>query len=200
MSHYETLGVPKNASRDDVRKAYRKKAQKHHPDKGGKPDEFFPIQRAYDVLNDPMRREHYDATGDDTQEPDIRGMALQNIGALFIQIVEQEDVDHTNIVGAMRDAFKKAQAAEQLQLVELRRSIVKREKALKRVRHKGAGPNILEQMLNSDIAQRKQKMDAIEQKGLLFEEVFRVLKEYEYATDERTGGSAFHSILTRNYA
>jgi len=60
---YETLGVEKDASADQIRKAYRKLAVKNHPDKGGDPDLFKGIQQAYDVLGDERKREIYDQGG-----------------------------------------------------------------------------------------------------------------------------------------
>ena len=60
---YETLGVAKGASPDEIRKAYRKLAVKNHPDKGGDPDLFKTIQMAYDVLSDDQKRERYDQGG-----------------------------------------------------------------------------------------------------------------------------------------
>lgn len=60
MSHYETLGVPKNATSDDIKKAYRKLASQHHPDKGGDTATFQKIQAAYETLSDPGKKQEYD--------------------------------------------------------------------------------------------------------------------------------------------
>jgi molecular chaperone DnaJ len=65
--YYETLGVPRTASADDIRKAYRKLARKYHPDlnPGDKSseDRFKNVQEAYDVLSDPKKRPMYDQFG-----------------------------------------------------------------------------------------------------------------------------------------
>jgi molecular chaperone DnaJ len=65
--YYETLKVPRKADADEIRKAYRKLARKHHPDlnPGDKSseDRFKTVQEAYDVLSDPKKRQMYDQYG-----------------------------------------------------------------------------------------------------------------------------------------
>jgi DnaJ-class molecular chaperone len=61
MTHYVILGVSENATPEEIKKAYRKLASQHHPDKGGDTARFQEIQVAYDTLIDPDRRNHYDA-------------------------------------------------------------------------------------------------------------------------------------------
>ncbi len=60
MEHYQTLGVAKTATPDEIKKAYRKLASQHHPDKGGDTAMFQKIQIAYDTLSDPEKRKQYD--------------------------------------------------------------------------------------------------------------------------------------------
>ena len=63
MDPYQALGIQKGASDDEVKKAYRKLAMKHHPDKGGDPEQFKKIQGAYDILSDPQKRQNFDQFG-----------------------------------------------------------------------------------------------------------------------------------------
>lgn len=58
--HYQTLGVAKNATPDEIKKSYRKLASKHHPDKGGDTAMFQQIEEAYRILSDPQKRQEYD--------------------------------------------------------------------------------------------------------------------------------------------
>ena len=58
--HYKTLGVDRDASPDDIKKAYRRLAGQHHPDKGGDTAKFQQIQQAYETLSDPQKKQEYD--------------------------------------------------------------------------------------------------------------------------------------------
>ena len=63
---YQVLGVPRNASQDDIQRAYRKLARAHHPDINKDPgaeDRFKDVSEAYSVLSDPATRRRYDAFG-----------------------------------------------------------------------------------------------------------------------------------------
>lgn len=60
MDYYSILGVPRGASDDEIKTAYRKLAMKHHPDRGGDQAEFQKIQEAYATLGDASKRQQYD--------------------------------------------------------------------------------------------------------------------------------------------
>lgn len=61
MDYYSVLDVPKTATPDEIKKAYRKLAMKYHPDRnGGDETQFKKIQEAYDILGNPEKRKSYD--------------------------------------------------------------------------------------------------------------------------------------------
>ena len=79
--YYETLGVPKNASDEEIKKAYRKMAMKHHPDRNqgdgskGSEEKFKDAKEAYEMLSDPQKRAAYDQYGHAGVDPNMRGAA-----------------------------------------------------------------------------------------------------------------------------
>src|SRR3954462_10955202 len=61
--YYEVLGVGKSASADEIKKAFRRQAVQHHPDRGGDEAKFKEVNEAYEVLKDPSKRQRYDQFG-----------------------------------------------------------------------------------------------------------------------------------------
>lgn len=68
---YQELELEKGASSEEIKKSYRRLAMKHHPDKGGDPEKFKRISRAYETLSDDEKRRMYDMTGSDQGPPQM---------------------------------------------------------------------------------------------------------------------------------
>ncbi len=73
--YYKILGVKKDASQDQIKKAFRRLARKHHPDAGGSEEKFKQLNEAYEVLGDEKKRKIYDSYG--AYNPNAQGFAGQ---------------------------------------------------------------------------------------------------------------------------
>ena len=80
---YDLLGVDKKASTDEIKKAFRKRALKEHPDKGGDPEKFKEMTVAYEVLCDAQKRELYDQYGEEGLREGAGGGGMSDIFEMF---------------------------------------------------------------------------------------------------------------------
>lgn len=80
---YAILGVPRDATSDDIKRAYRRLAMQHHPDRGGDQNLFQEIQQAYEVLSDPNRRAQYDRPPQQNININWGGQGFQDIFDVF---------------------------------------------------------------------------------------------------------------------
>jgi len=117
MDHYAVLGVAKNATPDEIKKAYRKLASQHHPDKGGDTAKFQQIQEAYAILSDPEKKAQYD----NPMPPGIQGFPgggfRMNVNGLDINDIfgqmfnnqfghrPQRQVYRTQVIVSLLEAF-----------------------------------------------------------------------------------------------
>lgn len=78
--YYSILGVQKGASEDEIKKAYRKAAHQHHPDKGGDQEKFKEINEAYQVLGNAEKRQQYDQYGQTFEDAGRSGGGASGFG------------------------------------------------------------------------------------------------------------------------
>ena len=83
-NYYDILGVKKDASQEEIKKAYRKMAIEHHPDKGGDENKFKEAAEAYETLSDPQKKQEYDMYGSNGgQRFQSHGFNMEDIFSQF---------------------------------------------------------------------------------------------------------------------
>lgn len=84
--YYKILGVARDCTEAEIKKAYRKESLIHHPDKGGDEEKFKLVAEAFAVLSDPQRRQRYDLGEEDSEYGGgSGGMDPHDIAELFAQ-------------------------------------------------------------------------------------------------------------------
>lgn len=106
MNPYDVLGVSKTASKNEIKKAYRKKALQYHPDKGGNESKFREVNEAYDILSDEDKKYNYDSHGSYKIHENFDPMNLFNdIFMRHFAMSNQMDVFGMNQNNIFSDAF-----------------------------------------------------------------------------------------------
>ena len=110
MNPYKTLSITSVADDAVVKKAYKCMAQAWHPDKNDGDDVMFKsIKEAYNILSDPIRRAHYDQTGEVGEVPDIEAIATARLDDLFDHIITAGGRnDEGELVKSMTDGVRAA--------------------------------------------------------------------------------------------
>lgn len=122
MNYYEILGVGKNSTPEEIKKAYRKLASQHHPDKGGDTAMFQKVEEAYRVLGDPAKKQEYDNpqqqfsfnfNGFGFNPDDIFGQFFQQRHSPFTH--NHRQLFRTQVVINLQDAYTGKQQTLKLQ-------------------------------------------------------------------------------------
>lgn len=206
MDLYAALGVARDATADQIKKAFRQLAKKHHPDAGGDPEQFHAIALANDVLSDETKRAKYDETGEmpgTEKSENAEALAIISglVEALANDIVMRDGVEHDDLVKKMVGQVDK-QIAEML---NNRKEAEKFEKKAVKIRKRFTakkGPDYIGQMLDQKVdACRSAIRNAATQLGHL-EKARKILLDAEFEVEPRpapdpyaAGADPYRSVL-----
>lgn len=188
---YRTLGVKKDATEEQIKKAYRKLSLKFHPDRNPgddkAADKFKEITHAFEILSDPQRRAAYDATGDEsnTRVPETEtNTILSNVLAVVLIEVSGmgRNVAKVDLVKEMTNKLKRKIKANQEENKGSKKTREAFEKALGRFSSDDED-NVLEQQLKWHIAEIDRMIEANNKAVAMYQKCLDVLKRYKYRTD-----------------
>ena len=112
MNPYEILDLPRDATPEDVKKAYRREASAAHPDReGGSSERMAAVNQANDVLSNPSRRKQFDEGRGMAPEITLRMKAEAIIMGLFAEVMDTPGNPVHHVFNRVRDAEKKNLAA-----------------------------------------------------------------------------------------
>lgn len=176
---YDTLGVDKNASADEIKKAYKKEASIHHPDKqGGDNDKMTQIVHAYSVLGNAGKKDRYDKTGEDTEQPFDKKFA-EFVQMFFMKIIEQErDVEKVDLMKKLKDIARQNIAGTKQLRGENEGKKKKLEKVL--VRLEAKKENRISFIITANIDNIKLEIGALDEHLDFMKDVMECLDSYHY--------------------
>lgn len=147
---YDVLGVCKDATPEQIKSAFRRRAKAAHPDAGGSVEAFGDVKRAELVLLDPERRARYDSTGDAEEiEPDREtARVFELIARLLAAVIDDDDHEPSrhDLVGVIKGALQRNVAGLREKQHKLQRGARRVEKLAGRFKTRGRD-NTLERMV-----------------------------------------------------
>lgn len=158
MTHYETLGVERSASAEEIKAAYRRRSSAAHPDKGGSDDEMQAVNRAYETLSDPERRKAYDESGSDSLRAPIEQEARDALLQLFKAAIDHEADNPVRDAGAMLAEHARRISDNHVKAMALRVRLAGRRD---KVRVK-SGENLVQMLIDQQVRQLAQQISSME--------------------------------------
>ena len=121
MTLYEDLGVPEDATADEIKRAYKTSASKTHPDKeGGSTEDFQKIQKAFHVLSDQESKERYDHTGETGNTVSIKDKAINVITSIFMQVMQANSFKKQDYIPVVRAHLNKSIISDEATLAKIK--------------------------------------------------------------------------------
>lgn len=181
---YSVLGVKRSATERQVRDAFRRLSKVHHPDAGGKTEQFAVIVAAQQILADAPRRAWYDEHGWD-RGPDevIRQRAMSSLSGHLQAILMADQEPQGNLLETIRDVIRgQIERAQKEGLPNHDKVLRRLEKLSGRFTRRG-GPNDLESALEGHRREIEKSRRGVELSVLVNEAALRILSEYDFKED-----------------
>jgi curved DNA-binding protein CbpA len=190
INPYDELGVSRTAPKSEIKRAYRAKAKRKHPDRGGNPAEFAALNRAYRVLASPEKRARFDETGDADDSgslgTNLEANAVGLILGVFGSVLADETYDLTRrdpiaqTVQLLRQGMQQIAADAELARKGRRRI----EEALQRLGRKGQKADPIRHFLEERRFMCERRLGETETARAVHEAAIAMLKGYSWTVDQ----------------
>lgn len=183
---YQTLDVPRNADPATIKRAYRRKAKRLHPDTGGNARDFHEASRAVQVLLDPQRRKHYDETGE-IDESSVHNDPLGEAKTLVLHfflaaVASPNDLFKVDLIDKARENFRQHIQHITGQIKIEQTKIKKFEKLEQRLRHKDNN-DFVRLACRSQVRELTEAIRKHDAQIKIREQSIELLKEYSFEQD-----------------
>lgn len=180
MDYYKLLGIPRDATEEEVKKAYRKAAREAHPDKGGSHELMVLVGKAGETLRDRVKRAKYDQTGKDGgPEKSFDDLAMEQACSLLFQIMGKIP-DYMDHIDAMRQVLAQTEQtnAEEIRSGREQMRMLERRRKLLRFKANKAKRNFLVDAVDQQLRQIPDQIEQIERHTKLMRRAAELLADY----------------------
>ena len=156
VDFYDILGVSKECTPEELKKAYRKLCKEHHPDQDGDREVFESIKKAYDTLIDPVKREQYDLYGENDEELKML------IGCAITIFKKAIALDNPNIETDITTVYKEMVQIGEDNIKSCNKDILKNESIINKIIHAPKN-DFIGNLLKSEIIQNQEAIKSFKQ-------------------------------------
>jgi len=184
---YEELNLSKDATGDQIKKAYRDLSKLHHPDKKGDPDKFRDINKAYEILQDEEKRKHFDETGllpDEQEENTIKGKTRENLYNLVKQILNDKNFiqryNNIDFINTILNIINN----NRIKIEENKKSVTEYCETMKLIldkfNYKGESNDFIKEIIEVSIKEKAGQVQSMEIELKVLTLMKELIKEYDY--------------------
>lgn len=193
-SLYDTLGVARDATADAIKKAFRAKAKKAHPDVGGDPKDFHALVKANDILSDPGKRQRYDETGEIDDNVDTTDSQAMSIIAAFVdRFLDDKDAKYKNMIGDLKKAIGDEITTAKRSIEEGRAYELRALDVRKRVKGK-KGAALIGRMVDGQVENARRVIASLEQQIAVRARALNLIDDAEFDFEKRADAYSMQDI------
>ena len=181
---YDDLELPKNCTSEEIKQKYRILAQLHHPDKGGDVEKFKRIKSAYETLSDPVKRDHYDSTGDHYDNINLDAEVYTRLSNMVSQYSQQINPEFDDLILKMKFDLYHAQEQTTNSIIGCNALIAKLKIVAKKIKLKKEGENILKSFVDKKITIHHTELINHKRSLIVFAKMLEVLEDYHYGNSD----------------
>ena len=190
---YDTLGVKPDATPEQIKKAYRKRAKRSHSDTGGNDEEMIQLNQAYAVLANPMRRAKFDETGDASEDRSVEKQAAAELQTLAVIILLNGEFTQRDLFAEMKSRIELQIQTLHSKKSEVEKLIARFTDAIKRTIRKDGGENFISIAFEQELKGAKTAMAIHENKMEVMRSMLIQLEIFQWKADKIKQASPFVS-------
>lgn len=183
---YMILNVAPTADEAEIKKAYRKKAQEAHPDKGGDTELFQEIAKAYEILSDAEKRDHFDKTGEEKNDQ-VQVEVVSSLIQIVMTTIQHNDPKYNDLIKAARNMVQGQQQRHIASKQEGEFQLTRLHEASSRISVIEGKENLLSSAILSHVEDVKKQIAEIEKVIAIGVKILEMLDNYSYKNDPVPG-------------
>lgn len=202
---YKVLGVARNSTTDEIRKAFRNLARKMHPDNGGSAETFDEIKQASKILLDPVKRRAFDEDGiiHDGRPDNTESMALERVANFFISSINATTelrygvptLDEIDLVQGATTYFSQQITDLRNHISRVKKQVGQFDKAIARLKTKRTN-DVLKDMLTKYSRDLSRNTQHAENEIKINELCKNIVKDYEFVQSDKPSNTINQTLLS----